>query len=153
MVASINYYNLRRQAEIIPLCFPRDFILPQAHAIPTPGFSDPATPVDLWLQDESLKFVVSMPSKLDEAKRALVKLLRSLAVTFKCEAAVCNLSRDSSDTEVKQAFKKLARKVHPDKPRGSNSEFQRLSAATTLGLGWWQEMSFNFHMFGSTCRR
>ena len=61
-----------------------------------------------------------MPSKLDESKRAFVKLLRSLAVTFGCGAAVDGLSRDSTNAEVKQAYKKLARKVHPDKPGGSN---------------------------------
>ena len=62
------------------------------------------------------KVLVSMPSKLDEAKRAVVKFLRSFAVTFGCETAVSNLSRDPTDAEVKQAFKTVSLKVHPDKP-------------------------------------
>ena len=67
-----------------------------------------------------------MPSKLEEAKRRLVTLLRTLGVAFACHVPV---TRDSPEQEVKAAFRQLARKVHPDKPGGCQEDFQRLSAA------------------------
>jgi len=67
-----------------------------------------------------------MPSQRDALKRALVSLIRSLAQAFGCHVAV---SRDSTDQEVRQAYRAVARKVHPDKPGGSKEEFQKLSAA------------------------
>ena len=67
-----------------------------------------------------------MPSDLDVAKRALVVLLRSLALAFGCKVAV---TRDSSEAEVRRAFRSVARKVHPDKPGGSEEESKKLNAA------------------------
>ena len=67
-----------------------------------------------------------MPSGQDTAKRALVKLLRDLAAAFTCDVDV---TRDSSEQEVNRAFRRVARKVHLDKPGGSQEDFQKLSAA------------------------
>ena len=67
-----------------------------------------------------------MPSPLETAKRALVALLRALGLAFHCQVTV---TRDSSEQEVNRAFRKVARKVHPDKPGGNTEEFQKLSAA------------------------
>ena len=67
-----------------------------------------------------------MPSPLDVSKRALVALLRSLGLAFGCPVTV---TRDSSEQQVKGAFRSVARKVHPDKPGGSQEEFKKPSAA------------------------
>ena len=67
-----------------------------------------------------------MPSPLDECKRALVALLRDFGLKYGCAV---NVSRGSSDQQVQQACRTVARKVHPDKPGGSTADFQRLSAA------------------------
>ena len=60
-----------------------------------------------------------MPSPLDVSKRALVALLRSLGLAFGCPVTV---TRDSSEQQVKGAFRSVARKVHPDKPGGSQED-------------------------------
>jgi len=52
-----------------------------------------------------------MVSASDRAKRVLVSLLRTLAATY---GVVLQLSRDSSDVDVRSAFKKVSRKAHPD---------------------------------------
>ena len=57
-----------------------------------------------------------MPSAVDLAKRELVKLLKSLASKYKLHL---ELSRDSSDNDVKKAFRKVSLKAHPDKGGGS----------------------------------
>ena len=67
-----------------------------------------------------------MPSELDLAKRALVGLLRSLALAYGCVVAV---TRDSSEAVVRRAFRSLSRKVHPDKPGGSEEDSKKLNAA------------------------
>ena len=67
-----------------------------------------------------------MPSPLDVSKRALVALLRSLGLAFGCPVTV---TRDSSEQQVKGAFRSVARKVRPDKHGGSQEEFKKLSAA------------------------
>ena len=53
-----------------------------------------------------------MVSNIDTAKRALVTLLKSLAGIY-CVVVV--LTRQSTDVEVSAAFKKVARKAHPDR--------------------------------------
>ncbi len=53
-----------------------------------------------------------MPSDLDIAKRELVKLLRELAAKYRVSFS---LTRESSNKDVTQAFKKVSLKVHPDK--------------------------------------
>lgn len=66
-----------------------------------------------------------MVSNIDTARRALVTLLKSLA-GFYC--VVVFLTRQSTDVEVSAAFKKVARKAHPDK--GGAPEHQKaLNAA------------------------
>ena len=66
-----------------------------------------------------------MVSNIDTAKRALVTLLKSLAGIY-CVVVV--LTRQSTDVEVNAAFKKVARKAHPDK--GGAPEHQKaLNAA------------------------
>ena len=67
-----------------------------------------------------------MPSERETRKRALVSLLRSLGQAYGCHVSI---SRSSTDQEVRRAFRAVALKVHPDKPGGSNAEFQKLSAA------------------------
>ena len=52
-----------------------------------------------------------MVSAIDRAKRLLVNLLKTLAATY---GVVLQLSRDSSDVDVRKAFKKVSRKAHPD---------------------------------------
>ena len=64
-----------------------------------------------------------MPSELDSAKRGLVKLLRSLAEKHGVQLV---LTRDSTNKQVQQAFRKIALKVHPDKG-GEQAAFQELS--------------------------
>ena len=47
-----------------------------------------------------------------EAKRAFVTVLLALAAVY---GLVLNITRDSADTELVTAFKRVARKAHPDK--------------------------------------
>ena len=67
----------------------------------------------------------AMPSDIDLAKRELVKLLKSLAAKYKVHL---ELSRDSSEQDLKKAFRKVSVKAHPDKG-GDVADFQKLSAA------------------------
>ena len=66
-----------------------------------------------------------MPSAVDIAKRALVKLLGTAAQKYKLKL---ELTRDSSAKDVSKAFKRVSLRAHPDKG-GEQVEFQRLSAA------------------------
>ena len=52
-----------------------------------------------------------MVSAVDRTKRALVSLLKSLAVVYR---VVLSVTRESSDQDVRTAYRKLSRKVHPD---------------------------------------
>ena len=66
-----------------------------------------------------------MVSAIDKAKRVLVTLLKSLAGIY---AVVLGLTRDSTEVEVKAAYRKVSRRAHPD--RGGTSEHQKaLNAA------------------------
>ena len=68
---------------------------------------------------------IQMLSIIDTARRAMVTLLKSLAGIY-CVAVL--LTRQSTDVEVSAAFKKVARKAHPDK--GGAPEHQKaLNAA------------------------
>ena len=60
------------------------------------------------------------------AKRALVTLLLAFARQYQILALV--IIRDSPDKDILAAFKKVARRIHPDKG-GSTSDFQRLNNA------------------------
>ena len=60
-----------------------------------------------------------MVSAIDRAKRALVTLLKSLATAY---GIVLNIKRDSPDTEIRSAYRKVSRKAHPD--RSGNVEQQ-----------------------------
>ena len=60
------------------------------------------------------------------AKRALVTLLLILARKYDIPAVVAN--RDSPDAVVLATFKKVSKKVHPDKG-GSTQDFQKLNNA------------------------
>ena len=66
-----------------------------------------------------VKFVCDMPSATDVAKRALVSLLRTLAVAY---GVALTLKRDAPDKEVSGAYRKVSRKTHPD--RGGKTEDQ-----------------------------
>ena len=66
-----------------------------------------------------------MVSVVDTAKRALVTLIKSLAAIY---SVTVTLTRDSADSEVKAAYKKVSRKAHPD--QGGATEHQKaLNAA------------------------
>ena len=52
-----------------------------------------------------------MVSAIDRAKHLLISLLRTLAATY---GVVLQLTRDTSDVDVRSAFKKVSRKAHPD---------------------------------------
>ena len=73
------------------------------------------------------KLVDKMPgvSPLQAAKRALVKVLLALASAYNVSVQV---TRDSADSAVNAAYKKLALKVHPDKG-GTTEHFQQLQDA------------------------
>ena len=74
-----------------------------------------------------------MPSQVDVAKRELVKVLKA----FKYKITL-KLTRDSADSDVERAFKKVSLKVHPDKG-GVVADFQTLSVANDA----WQNISKN----------
>ena len=60
-----------------------------------------------------------MVSAIDAAKRVLVSLLKTLAAAY---GLTIGLARESSDTDVRSAYRKLSRKTHPD--RGGKAEDQ-----------------------------
>ena len=64
-------------------------------------------------------------SAIQAAKRALVKVLVALGTAYNVPARV---NRDSADSAVTAAYKKLVLKVHLDK-RGTTDEFQKLQDA------------------------
>ena len=66
-----------------------------------------------------------MVSAIDRAKRLLVSLLKTLAAAY---GVALKLSRDSSDVDVRSAFKKVSRKAHPDKG-GSIADQTALNSA------------------------
>lgn len=66
-----------------------------------------------------------MVSAIDLAKRALVTLLNKVACVY---AVVLGITRDSSDGDVRQAYRKLSKKCHPDKG-GKPEHQQSLNAA------------------------
>ena len=66
-----------------------------------------------------------MPSAVDVCKRALVNLIRTLAIAYNCSVTV---TRESSDAEVKKAYRKFSKKAHPDHG-GSTADQQRLNSA------------------------
>ena len=53
-----------------------------------------------------------MVSAVDRARRALVSVLRQLAALY---AVVLDLARESADSAVKTAYRKVSRKAHPDR--------------------------------------
>ena len=65
-------------------------------------------------------------SPLQVAKRALLATMRAVAVAF---GMVLTCNRDSSDQDVVKDFRKLALRVHPDRPGGSGEQQQRLNDA------------------------
>ena len=67
-----------------------------------------------------------MPNSCESAKRHLVTLLRSLGMQYQVQVAV---TRESPPCDIARAYRSVARKVHPDKPGGCTSDFQKLSAA------------------------
>ena len=73
----------------------------------------------------------AMPvSACTSAKRAFVALLRTLCAT--CRLA-CGVTRDSTDEEVSATFRRVARRVHPDKG-GDKASAQQLNAARDAWL-------------------
>ena len=68
-------------------------------------------------------------SSLQLAKRALVTLLLAFARLYVVPGL--GISHDSSDPDVEKAFKKIVRKVHPDKG-GSVRDTQKLNSAREL---------------------
>ena len=66
-----------------------------------------------------------MVSERDRCKRQLVSLMLALAVTYHVNLS---LSRDSRDYGVLAAFRKLMKKVHPDRG-GAVADAQSLTGA------------------------
>ena len=66
-----------------------------------------------------------MVSATDKAKRVLVSLLKTLAAAY---SVTLKLTRESSDAEVRTAFRKVSRKVHPDQG-GSVADQTALNSA------------------------
>ena len=66
-----------------------------------------------------------MVSTNDKYKRALVTLIRSLAVLYQ---VVTTVTRESADAEVKKGYRTLSKKAHPD-CGGHLEDQQRLNAA------------------------
>ena len=60
-----------------------------------------------------------MVSSIETAKRMFVTLLKSLAVIY---SVVLGLTRESTDTQVKAAYKKVSRRAHPD--QGGDAKHQ-----------------------------
>ena len=61
-----------------------------------------------------------MVSATDKSKRALVTLIRSLALLYGCCVTV---SRESLDADMRKAYRTVSKKVHPD--RGGDTEDQK----------------------------
>ena len=66
-----------------------------------------------------------MVSTSDKYKRALVTLIRSLAVLYQ---VVTTVTRESADAEVRKGYRTLSKKAHPDRG-GHLEDQQRLNAA------------------------
>ena len=66
-----------------------------------------------------------MVSELDRAKRTLVTLIKSLAALY---SVVVEVVRDSDDAVIRGAFRKVTRKVHPDRG-GNEADQKRLNEA------------------------
>ena len=66
-----------------------------------------------------------MASAINRARHILVALLKILAAIYRITSS---LNRDSSDDDVRAAFKKVSRNVHPDKG-GSGADQTRLTVA------------------------
>jgi hypothetical protein len=72
-----------------------------------------------------------MVSAIDRAKRALIALVKTLAAVYN---VVINLNRDSPDSAVRTAYRKVSRRAHPD--HGGRADDQKhLNAAHDL----WQD--------------
>ena len=71
-----------------------------------------------------------MVSSVDTAKRVLVTLLKSLAGIY---SVVLSLTRESTEVEVRAAYKKVSRKAHPD--QGGAPEHQK---ALNAARGAWE---------------
>ena len=68
----------------------------------------------------------AMPlSTCTSAKRAFVAVLRALCATY---SLACGANRDSTEDEVSATFRRVARRVHPDKG-GDKAAAQQLNAA------------------------
>ena len=76
-----------------------------------------------------------MPASAPQlAKRAFIKLILALAASYTVAVV---LNQDSCDSQVLSAFRRLVKRVHPDKPGGSTEHVQQLHAAKDA----WQEAS------------
>ena len=64
-----------------------------------------------------------MVSAIDRARRAFVTLLKTLAATY---GVGLQLTRESSDADVRTAFRKVSAKVHPD--HGGSVDDQKMCA-------------------------
>ena len=69
-----------------------------------------------------------MTSPLQTAKRQLVKLLLTIAAAY---GIVLGITRDSGDSDVSSAYRKVMRKAHPDKG-GNVQDAKRLNDAKDI---------------------
>ena len=67
-----------------------------------------------------------MVGALEKLKRALVALTMSLARAYNCPVEI---SRRSPDADVRSAYRRLSRHVHPDRPGGNADDRKRLNEA------------------------
>ena len=75
-------------------------------------------------------FYVSMVlSAVQIAKRAFVKILLAFAIQYQVSV---NVSRDSADKDILAAYRRVVKKVHPDKG-GKKEDQQKLQDAKRMG--------------------
>ena len=78
-----------------------------------------------------MAFLIQMVSNLEIAKRVLATLLKSLAGIY---SVVLGLTRESTNTQVKAAYKKVSLKAHPD--QGGEAKHQ---AALNAARDTWED--------------
>jgi hypothetical protein len=74
-----------------------------------------------------------MVSSVDIAKRMLVTLLKSLAGIY---GVVLGLTRESTDTQVKAAYKQVSRRAHPDQGGEVGEGFCKKKLQQSLDRGF-----------------
>ena len=87
------------------------------------------------LRSNSQPFAIMVVSCLQLAKRAFVRVLLTFAAQYQVAITV---NRDSSDSDVLAAYRRLVRRAHPDKG-GRHEDIQVINAARDK----WDEVSWH----------